>query len=157
MRFWIAPLIFQWFAVTWQGWEGTILVAPIAATRTTSLITSVLFIYCKQFHIIVQIMRIFLHCHQCSKYLLKIPHTQRCHNLYDYFEFKVHRNTSDFCNLIFNFILLVHREHYNKLAQKRSGPRFNIKMPSYQHRKSHCGDKTIWRPSYLHNGISYTG
>ena len=23
--------------------------------------------------------------------------------------------------------------------------------------KSHCGDKTILRPSYLHNGISYTG
>ena len=29
-------------------------------------------------------------------------------------------------------------------------------MTSYQYRKSHCGDKTIWRPSYLHNGISYT-
>ena len=25
------------------------------------------------------------------------------------------------------------------------------------HRKSHRGDKTILRPSYLHNGISYTG
>ena len=34
---------------------------------------------------------------------------------------------------------------------------FNIKMPSYQYRKSHCGDKTVRRPSYLHNGISYTG
>ena len=38
-----------------------------------------------------------------------------------------------------------------------SGPRFNIKISSYQYRKSHCGDKTILRPSYLHNGISYTG
>ena len=38
-----------------------------------------------------------------------------------------------------------------------SGPQFNIKMTSYQCRKSHCGDKTILRPSYLHNGISYTG
>ena len=38
-----------------------------------------------------------------------------------------------------------------------SGPWFNIKMSSYQCRKSHCGDKTILRPSYLHNGISYTG
>ena len=37
------------------------------------------------------------------------------------------------------------------------GPWFNIKMKSYQYRKSHSGDKTIWRPSYLHNGISYTG
>ena len=37
------------------------------------------------------------------------------------------------------------------------GPRFNIKMTSYWYRKSHCGDKTILRPSYLHNGISYTG
>ena len=31
---------------------------------------------------------------------------------------------------------------------------FNIKMTSYQYRKSHCGDKKILRPSYLHNGIS---
>ena len=37
------------------------------------------------------------------------------------------------------------------------GPRFNIKMTSHQYRESHCGDKTILRPSYLHNGISYTG
>ena len=37
------------------------------------------------------------------------------------------------------------------------GPRFNIKITSYQCRKSHCGDKTILRPSYLQNGISYTG
>ena len=37
------------------------------------------------------------------------------------------------------------------------GPWFNKKMSSYQYRKSHCGDKTILRPSYLHNGISYTG
>ena len=37
------------------------------------------------------------------------------------------------------------------------GPRFNIKMTSYQYRKFHCGDKTVVRSSYLHNGISYTG
>ena len=29
-------------------------------------------------------------------------------------------------------------------------------MPSNQYRKSHCGDKTIVRSSYIHNGISYT-
>ena len=39
----------------------------------------------------------------------------------------------------------------------RSGPRFNIKISSYQYRKSHCGDKTVARSSYLHNRISYTG
>ena len=38
-----------------------------------------------------------------------------------------------------------------------SGAWINIKLPSYQYRKSHCGEKTILRPSYLHNGISYTG
>ena len=61
-----------------------------------------------------------------------------------------------------------------------SGRWFNIKMPSYQYKKSHCGDKTVvttlvqimaWRhsgdkplsepmgsrSSYLHNRISYTG
>ena len=37
------------------------------------------------------------------------------------------------------------------------GPWFNIKMSSYQYRKSHCGDKTVVRSSYLHKGISYTG
>ena len=36
------------------------------------------------------------------------------------------------------------------------GPWFNIKMSSYQYSQSHCGDKTILRPSYLCNGISYT-
>ena len=30
-------------------------------------------------------------------------------------------------------------------------------MSSYQYRKSHYGDKTIVRPSYLHNGVSLTG
>ena len=30
-------------------------------------------------------------------------------------------------------------------------------MSYYQYRKPHGGDKTILRPSYLHNGISYTG
>ena len=40
---------------------------------------------------------------------------------------------------------------------ERTGPQLNIKMISYQYRKSHCGDKTSLRPSYLHNGISYTG
>ena len=38
-----------------------------------------------------------------------------------------------------------------------SGGWINMKMPFYPHRKSHCGDKTILRPSYLHNCISYTG
>ena len=36
-------------------------------------------------------------------------------------------------------------------------PWFNIKFLSYQCRKSHCGDTTIIRSSYLHNGNSYTG
>ena len=32
-----------------------------------------------------------------------------------------------------------------------------INMSSYQYRKSHYGDKTVVRSSYLRNGISYTG
>ena len=46
---------------------------------------------------------------------------------------------------------------YSWFNSLTSGPWFNIKMSSYQYRKSHCGDKTILRPSYLHKGISYTG
>ena len=38
-----------------------------------------------------------------------------------------------------------------------SGPWCDIKLTSYQCRKFHCGDKTILRPSYLHNELSYTG
>ena len=34
---------------------------------------------------------------------------------------------------------------------------FNIKMSPYQYRKSHCGDKTVVRSSFLHKGNSYTG
>ena len=44
-----------------------------------------------------------------------------------------------------------------KEVTKRLGPWFNIKVISYRYRKSHCGDKTVVRSSYLHNGISYTG
>ena len=44
-----------------------------------------------------------------------------------------------------------------QLLLTHPGPWFNIKMTSYQYRKSHCGDKTIVRSSYLHNWISYTG
>ena len=43
------------------------------------------------------------------------------------------------------------------ILKQGSGPWFNKKMLSYQYRKSHCGDKTVLQPSYLHNGISYTG
>ena len=46
---------------------------------------------------------------------------------------------------------------HKPIVKRVTGPWFNIKMSSYQYRKSHCGDKTILQPSYLHNGISYTG
>ena len=49
------------------------------------------------------------------------------------------------------------RGQWMNCGQMRSGSWFNIKMTSYQYRKSHSGDETILRPSYLHNGISYTG
>ena len=43
------------------------------------------------------------------------------------------------------------------ILQQSPGPRFNIKMSPSQYRKSHCGDKTVVRSSYFHNGISFTG
>ena len=46
---------------------------------------------------------------------------------------------------------------FSKVMSRWPGPWFNIKMSSYQYRKSHCLDKTILLPSYLNNGISYTG
>ena len=50
----------------------------------------------------------------------------------------------------------IHRKNITML-ESRSGPWFNKKIPSWQYRKSHCGDKTVVRPSYVHNGITYTG
>ena len=44
-----------------------------------------------------------------------------------------------------------------RILKRGPGPRFNKKMTSYQYRKSHSGDKTVVRSSYLHNGISHTG
>ena len=52
-------------------------------------------------------------------------------------------------------LLYIRTWRFEKLQP--SGGRINIKMSSYQYKKSHCGDKTILRPSYLHNGIYYTG
>ena len=42
-------------------------------------------------------------------------------------------------------------------AQSDPGPGFNINMSSCRYMKSYCGDKTVVRSFYLHNGISYTG
>ena len=50
--------------------------------------------------------------------------------------------------------LLMH--HWGKWSRRTRAP-IQYKMSSYQYRKSHCGDKTVIRSSYLHNGISYTG
>ena len=44
---------------------------------------------------------------------------------------------------------------YVTWSDDTAGPWFNIKM-SYRYRKSHCGDKTVVRSYYLHDGISYT-
>ena len=54
-------------------------------------------------------------------------------------------------------LIIIGRTTLRGAILTRPGVGFNIKMPSYQYRKSHCGDKTILRPSYFHNGISYTG
>ena len=54
-------------------------------------------------------------------------------------------------------LLYLRTVEYDQCIIIKSGPWFNITMSSYQYRKSHCGDKTILRPSYLHSGISYTG
>ena len=44
-----------------------------------------------------------------------------------------------------------------RIHPRNARPWFNIKMLSDHYRKSHCGDKTVVRSSYLDNGVSYTG
>ena len=78
---------------------------------------------------------------------------------------KLIRTEENYRNLL---SLLRHQRSYGYNTKKHlateygilnmyAGPWFNIKMSSYQYRKSHCGDKTVVRSSYLHNGISYAG
>ena len=62
-----------------------------------------------------------------------------------------------FLQINFPYKELNMNRHSISVGEWPIGPRFNIKMSSYQYRKSHCGDKTVVRSSYLHNGISYTG
>ena len=45
----------------------------------------------------------------------------------------------------------------NRLMDRGPEPCFNIKMPSYQYRKSHCWDRTAIWSSYLHHVNSYSG
>ena len=52
-------------------------------------------------------------------------------------------------------LVCTHKNPYNLWAQPV--PWFNIKKSPYQYRKSHWGNKTVVRSSYLHSGISYTG
>ena len=49
----------------------------------------------------------------------------------------------------------IHSYAYTHISYHNLGAD-SIKKYTYQYRKSHCGDKTILRPSYLHNGITYT-
>ena len=55
---------------------------------------------------------------------------------------------------------IMHEKQWYTLCKRKTsweaGPWFNVKMPSYQYRKSHYGDKMVIRSSYLHNVISYT-
>ena len=44
-----------------------------------------------------------------------------------------------------------------RLVNRGPGGWFNTKMSSYKYRKSHCGDKTVVRSSYLHNRILLSG
>ena len=54
-------------------------------------------------------------------------------------------------------IISTHLKIRYPYIKQTPGDWFNKKMPFYQYRKSHCGDKTILQLSYLHNGISYAG
>ena len=70
---------------------------------------------------------------------------------------KIQMCTSGVLNIIQDNVRRQVIRNHGIVNAGQTGPRFNIKMTSYQYRKSHCGDKTILRPSYLHNGVSYTG
>ena len=82
------------------------------------------------------------------------------------------------CSTVYDKLCMIHQDIHHKTGEihwgcsrilvcltsilvnihdAQSGPWFNIKMSSYQYWKSHCGDKTVIRSSYLHNEIPYIG
>ena len=71
--------------------------------------------------------------------------------------FFVNLNKQNIDNTALGWCFIIIENLFRSKVPAQPGPWFNIKIVSYQYRKSHCGDKTILRPSYLHNGISYTG
>ena len=140
-------LIFIRVAVTCYGWEGTTIVVQTMATR-------VLFQYLIR-HLIVRSYKalktrdLYLELSDRSK-IWQAPRqpccrcacriSKQCTNLsYRSRGFKPSRDLTIRCII----------RDWNEAL----GP----DSTSYQYKKSHCGDKTIWRPSYLHNGISCTG
>ena len=65
---------------------------------------------------------------------------------------QVSKNTAWLCSTNYTYLHVSSED-----LGARSRALIQYKKMSCQYRKSHCGDKTILRPSYLHNGISYTG
>ena len=67
--------------------------------------------------------------------------------------FKRQHNSSGLSNWIIIYIL------FKKYCISASsfGGWLNIKMPSFQYRKSHCSDNAVLLSSYPYNGIPYTG
>ena len=74
---------------------------------------------------------------------------------YQYRNFQMKIRWSHYCLIFIRGIPIPSKIVF--ILRWNPGLQFNIKMSSYQYRKSHCGDKTVVRSSYLHNGISYTG
>ena len=104
----------------------------------------------------------FVYCRNCTSYenfKLKLCTCAQSHALGTCTKFQLEILTINVLSGIVYFceILLKSSRNVSETTPWGPGPWFNIKMLSYHYRKSHCGDKTILRPSYLHNGISYTG
>ena len=71
--------------------------------------------------------------------------------------FKRHFTRSNYCQGHYGVHYYDNAILFRTVQLYRPGPRFNMNILSYQYRKSYCGDETVVRSSYLHNGISYIG
>ena len=123
-------------AIIWNN-AGILLIGPLGTNFTGILIGIHIFSF-KKMHLKMASAKWRLFCLGLNVYMSTWVHNMIMHPVILY-------------NITFHDVLA------NDVAGLPSGPWFNIKMSSCRYRKSHCGDKTVVRSSYLHNGIVYTG
>ena len=96
-----------------------------------------------------------IHVYPSDGYVSSAINSGKYSNLFHYLSiesFILKQIKSGFLSMLGIFLLMISGCYID-----RSGLSCNIKMLSYQYRKSHCGNETVIRSFLIYSGNSYTG